>query len=301
MPTKTKREKLAISFFQNAGEDIRQNITILAELQNLIPPLAEEEFEQLKQNILTNGCREPLILWRRDGQSVLVDGHNRYRICTENNVAFEFMFYDFDSLDHAKDWMLANQLGRRNLTALQQSYLRGKRYANEKQAHGGLRVTRDRAAPTATQLAQEYGVNEKTVRRDEQFALGLDKLTKDDDSLRWKILKGQVKAGKKTIADLAEAPAAHLRRLNRKLAGTPVDDTPDLDLAVKQFRLAEQTAGRHSAGRHSADDTQPVITPTLASLKKQITTTTTRAIRTGDPTNVARLRQLVDQLEQALQ
>ena len=300
MPTKTKREKLAISLFQNTGEDIRQNITILPELQNLIPPLAEEEFEQLKQNILANGCREPVILWRRDGQSVLVDGHNRYRICTENNAAFEFMFYDFDSLDHAKDWMLANQLGRRNLTALQQSYLRGKRYANEKQAHGGLRISRDasdasanslpQATPTASQLAQEYGVNEKTIRRDEQFALGLEKLTKDNEPFRWQILNGQAKASKKTIADLAEAPATHLRRLNRKLADTANTEIPNVDLAVKQFRLADQTV----------DDTQPVITPTLSSLKKQITTTTSRAVRTRDPATITELRQLIDQLERAL-
>ena len=282
MPTKTKREKLAISFFQNAGEDIRQNITILAELQNLIPPLAEEEFGQLKQNILANGCREPLILWRRDGQSVLVDGHNRYRICTENNAAFEFMFYDFDSLDHAKDWMLANQLGRRNLTALQQSYLRGKRYANEKQAHGGLRVTRDQAAPTATQLAQEYGVNEKTVRRDEQFALGLEKLTKGDDSLRWKILNGQVKAGKKTVAALADEKVPQLRKIKKQL-----ETTDNLDQAVQQT-----TTGPKSP--------TPSSDP-LAQLKKQISTTTSQAIRTRNPADVAHLRQLIDQLEQAIQ
>lgn len=301
MPTKTKREKLDISFFQNTGNNVRQNITVLPELQALIPPLASDEFEQLRQNILTHGCREPLSLWQHNGQSVLIDGHNRYRICTKHQVSFDFKFYDFANLDEVKDWMLANQLGRRNLTPLQQSYLRGKRYAHEKQTHGGLRISRSssdtpvdslpQVTPTASQLAQEYGVNEKTIRRDEQFALGLEKLTKDNEPLRWQILNGQAKASKKTIADLAEAPAAHLRRLNRKLAGTSADDTPDVDLAVKQFRLAEKTA----------DNTHPVITPTLANLKKQITTTTSRAVRTRDPATITELHQLIDQLDKAIQ
>lgn len=290
MPTKTKREKLAISFFQDAGVDIRQNITILPELQKLIPPLADEEYEQLKQNMLANGCREPITLWRHNEQSVLIDGHNRYRICQEHNISFEFIFYDFDSLDQAKDWMLANQLGRRNLTTLQQSYLRGKRYANEKQAHGGLRVTHDRVllggtppvpgSPTASQLAQEYNVNEKTIRRDEQFALGLDKLTKDEDALRWQILNGQIKAGKKTVAALADEKTPQLRRIKKELK-----TSDNLDRAV-------QLATTHTSPTLSTDP--------LAELKKQITLTTTHAIRTRDPAKITHLRQLVDQLEQAL-
>lgn len=300
MPTKTKREKLAISFFQETGADIRRNITVLPELQNLIPPLSEEEFDQLKQNILANGCREPMTLWRHDGQSVLIDGHNRYRICTEHNVAFEFIFYDFDGLDQAKDWMLANQLGRRNLTTLQQSYLRGKRYANEKQAHGGFRVSRDQVkrdpvkrdpvrqnaapTPTASQLAQEYGVNEKTIRRDEQFALGLEKLTKDDNSLRWRILNGQIKAGKKTVAALTTQKASQLSKIKKQ-----VQKTGNLDQAVRLTR----------------EPTPPTVAPASPSevlivLKKQIIATTARAIRSGSSEDIVELRQLVDQLDLAL-
>lgn len=287
MPTKTKREKLAASFFLDTGEDIRKNITIDPNLQNLIPPLADEEFEQLRQNIIAHGCRDPLVLWRRDGGSILVDGHNRYRICTENNIAFEFRFYDFDNLEQAKDWMLTNQLGRRNLTPFQQSYLRGKRYANEKQAWGGLRLATGHNVhlPTATQLAEEYGVNEKTIRRDEQFAIGLEKLTKDNDHLRWQILNGEVKAGKKTIAYLSEESTKNLKAINKKLK-----KTNNVDQAVQQFRLADQIT----------DNFQTVITPTLSDLKKQIVAATTRAIQTSDPSAVNELRKLVDDLAQAL-
>lgn len=296
MPTKTKREKLAINFFHDTGNNVRQNITILPELQALIPPLANDEFEQLRQNILTHGCREPLSLWQHNGQSILIDGHNRYRICTEHQVngtplPFDFKFYDFANLDEVKDWMLANQLGRRNLTQLQQSYLRGKRYAHEKQAHGGLRITSDpsdapvnslpQKTPTASQLAQEYGVNEKTIRRDEQFALGLEKLTKDNEPLRWQILNGEVRAGKKTIVALADMEASQLRKIKKHL-GT----TNNFDQAVKQTTTSSKSS---------------TLPPNpLTELKKRITTTTTHAIRTRDPATITELRQLIDQLEQAI-
>ena len=47
------------------------------EFKDLIPPLSSDEYEQLENNILYDGCREPLIAWN----DILVDGHNRYDIC----------------------------------------------------------------------------------------------------------------------------------------------------------------------------------------------------------------------------
>ena len=47
------------------------------EFEGKIPPLTEEEFQQLESNILADGIViNPIIVW--DG--VIIDGHNRYRI-----------------------------------------------------------------------------------------------------------------------------------------------------------------------------------------------------------------------------
>lgn len=51
------------------------------ELSALIPPLHPKEFEQLRENILRDGCREPLSVWKNNGKLILLDGHNRLRIC----------------------------------------------------------------------------------------------------------------------------------------------------------------------------------------------------------------------------
>ena len=47
------------------------------EFESKIPPLTEEEFRQLEDNILTDGLViNPIIVWN----GVIVDGHNRFHI-----------------------------------------------------------------------------------------------------------------------------------------------------------------------------------------------------------------------------
>jgi len=81
------------------------------ELKALIPPLAPDEYAQLEANILKDGCRDPLVLWG----DTLVDGHNRYEICTANNIEYKTVNHSFESLNEVKEWMITNQFGRRNL------------------------------------------------------------------------------------------------------------------------------------------------------------------------------------------
>jgi ParB-like chromosome segregation protein Spo0J len=63
---------------------------------------------------------------------VLVDGHNRYNICSELGINFNVQLVPFDSIKEAKEYMIDLQLGRRNLNPQQASYLRGLRYQTEK-------------------------------------------------------------------------------------------------------------------------------------------------------------------------
>jgi DNA modification methylase len=84
---------------------------ILKELEVLIPPLTSEEFKQLERNILEEGIRDPLVTWN----GILVDGHNRYRIAQEYDIDFETVEKEFADMNAVKEWMVNNQLGRRNL------------------------------------------------------------------------------------------------------------------------------------------------------------------------------------------
>ncbi len=88
------------------------NIEINAEFKALIPPLLPEEYRQLEQNIIADGCREPLVVFN----GVLVDGHHRHQICTQHGLPFKTVAIDFADNLAAKLWMLDNQSGRRNLS-----------------------------------------------------------------------------------------------------------------------------------------------------------------------------------------
>jgi N6-adenosine-specific RNA methylase IME4 len=90
-------------------------LLIDAEFRRLIPPLSAEERQQLEENVLRDGCRDPLVVWR-NGRDILLDGHNRYEICTRHSIAFQVQSVQVESRERAKLWIEENQLGRRNLT-----------------------------------------------------------------------------------------------------------------------------------------------------------------------------------------
>ena len=81
------------------------------EFQSLIPPLTYEEKKMLEESILSEGCRDAIVVWN----DTIIDGHNRYEICTKHNIPFETVNRDFDSRNDAIEWIIKNQFGRRNV------------------------------------------------------------------------------------------------------------------------------------------------------------------------------------------
>lgn len=101
------------------------SIFVNKELRDLIPPLSEEEFEQLEKNVVAEGIRDPLVVWRQpDGHDMLIDGHNRFFISAHHaGIPFKTVNMDFADMDEAKRWIILNQFGRRNLSAYDRSVL----------------------------------------------------------------------------------------------------------------------------------------------------------------------------------
>ena len=56
------------------------------EFESRIPPLTDDEFQQLEENILADGkIISPIIVWG----DVIIDGHNRFRIAEKHpHIAF---------------------------------------------------------------------------------------------------------------------------------------------------------------------------------------------------------------------
>lgn len=83
------------------------------EFEALIPPMSEEEFRQLRENIISEGkVRDSIKTWN----GVILDGHNRWKVIQEfPQTPFQVEELEFSARNEAKGWMIRNQLGRRNL------------------------------------------------------------------------------------------------------------------------------------------------------------------------------------------
>ena len=87
-------------------------LKINPEFKKCIPSLTEDEFQTLEKSLINEGCRDAIVIWN----STIVDGHNRYKICQDQELDFNIIEREFDSEDAAKIWIIDNQKGRRNLT-----------------------------------------------------------------------------------------------------------------------------------------------------------------------------------------
>jgi len=180
-------------------------ITIDREFKSLIPSISPEERSQLEANIVEHGgARDPLVVWRYGDRDTLIDGHNRYEICTRLGLDYRVEAMEFGSRDEAADWIDRNQLGRRNLSKQDYKLLLGRRYNRAKKAEGG-RADRTfgeekvSAPKTSERLAREHGVTEKTVRNAGKFQAAAAKL-----GIEKEIAAGKVKATEAAVVKAAK-------------------------------------------------------------------------------------------------
>lgn len=152
------------------------NITIDKEFKSLIPALTDDEYKGLEESILKEGCRDSLVLWG----DTLVDGHNRYEICTKHGIAFETVQKDFDNRDDAIQWIILNQFGRRNLPMYERARLalRLKPVIAEKAKENQLSTLKQNKTvsqksveriDTQKELAKVAGVSHDTIAKVEKI------------------------------------------------------------------------------------------------------------------------------------
>jgi hypothetical protein len=192
-------------------------LTVDAELRSLIAPLTPQEFALLKAQILEQGCLQPLCVWKtEDNRRILLDGHNRYRICTEANRRCTTINIRLASREHAKLWILEHQAGRRNLTDDQRAVVwneireqRSKIASDEgaakaRAAKADSVKSTESAQPkrdTRAQVAKEARLSESKLRR-------AQKLKKYHPELYRRVLSGEL-----TLREVAkEFPKAEARK-----------------------------------------------------------------------------------------
>ena len=219
-------------------------ITIHPELQSLIPPLSPEEVQQLETNLLQDGCRDPLIIWQEE--QILLDGHNRLAICDAHGLPYTTHAISLPDLDAAKAWLIAHQLGRRNLTAEQMSYYRGKQYELRKQTgfkgnqHRGASGKSYQKHDTAQALAAAHKVAEKTIRNDAAYAKAIDTLaTVVGPAARPALLARTTKVTQGDVKTLAKIATTQAAAATKAFAAVQEAKTPKQARQIVQHAVRE--------------------------------------------------------------
>lgn len=220
-----------------------QKLLIDNEFRELVRPLLKDEYLTLESNLLADGCRDPITVWN----GVIVDGHNRYEICTRHHIPFSTVTHDFSSREEAIAWICANQLGRRNISEETRKYLIGKRYEAEKiisyrkNSKGANQYTpepdeenlpyetydstqRSKQVQPATdplrtseRLAAEYHLAHGTVEKYGTYSKALDKIAQKDPSMMPRILSGRYKISHRNIVALSKMSAPEIKKFNQQM------------------------------------------------------------------------------------
>ena len=222
------------------------NLKIDPEFQSQIPPLTDDEFKQLEENILKEGkLLSPLIVWN----NTLVDGHNRYAILQKHpEIYFSTMPLPFESREEVLAWICKNQLGRRNLTPEQKKFLIGKQYSVEHRKPGGngnnqyTATTQeavqeelcqiDTIPPTSAeasirkQIAERNNVSESYVVRSEKFMRGVEIMEQMMPGTKEKILSGQFKVRNADMHRLARADFPNRKQIVHEILHPEDRSTP---------------------------------------------------------------------------
>lgn len=204
---------------------VLNHITILPELATFIHPLTDEESDFLRQSLIEEGCRDAIILWQRPNDYVIVDGHNRYNICSTNSIPFKYILMNFPDIEKVKEWMIVNQFSKRNLTDERKAYYRGLLYNRmktdkkknlkqykEENPIGQFDQSEEKNSKIE-QIIKNERVDRKTLQRDEKFFQGIEKIKEKDEDLAQSILKGDTKITKQKVMEYATTNDSSLEEL----------------------------------------------------------------------------------------
>lgn len=146
-------------------------VRVDTKIEDLIRPLTDDEAKNLEESLLAEGkALSPFWLWG----DLLVDGHNRFRLCKKHKLPYEVIqvYEDTDDIEEVKDRIMRDSMARRHMTAGELSSIRARRVGH-KLSKGEKFVDAVKA------VAEESNVSARQVRRDVKRAELVETLDED--------------------------------------------------------------------------------------------------------------------------
>lgn len=184
---------------------MHMSLRLKPEYDKLLPKMSEEEFAELKASIKSEGQHYPIIV---NEDLEVLDGHHRFRACTELDIEPDFEVRRFEDKLLEKKFVIETNLRRRHLNNFQLVELAvplleiEKALAKKRQSKGGkdgrnlqLGLAPDDVEPTnkakATEVvAKKAGVSTRTFERGKKI---IEKASEDD---KQKLREGRVSISK---------------------------------------------------------------------------------------------------------
>lgn len=163
-------------------------LKINPEYEALLPKLSKEEYEALKESIRAEGQHFPIEI---NNEQVILDGHNRYRICLELGLEPKVEMKTFSSRLLEKKFVIEVNLRRRHLNDFQKVELGfpllaiEKEFAKERQLKGGL-ASIEAKGKASEQVAKKMGLSRATFERAQKV------IEKGSEKLKEKLRKNDV-------------------------------------------------------------------------------------------------------------
>ncbi len=149
-----------------------KDLTVDKEFEDLLPVLSPEELEKLENSILQYGMLDPIKIWQEPdtGEWIIIDGHNRYNILKKHKINWHYwqdykIMGELETREDVKQWMLEQQLGRRNLSPEEKYDIVQKfkdmfqKRAKENQSSGGKGQSNLKEVNVQKEMAKATGVS----------------------------------------------------------------------------------------------------------------------------------------------
>jgi 16S rRNA G966 N2-methylase RsmD len=167
------------------------------------------------------------VVWASKGTLTLLDGHNRYEICTRLDLPFEIEEMRFSDRSHAEEWIIRNQFGRRNLSAYVRTQLAlrleetiaARNKERKRGGQGGVLLPKNSAeakSETRVEVAKAANVSHDTVAKVKKIDAA-EKAGKVDAETVAKLRTGEVSINR-VVRDLKDQEAAAKRQEQKAAA-----------------------------------------------------------------------------------
>jgi hypothetical protein len=165
--------------------------------------------------------------FKDDWPCTLIDGHNRYEICTRLGLPFDIKEMRFSDRSHAEEWIIRNQCGRRNLPVYDRVILvsrlgeliAARAKENQRQSKGrgqkGCQIS-DNLIDTKKELATLAGVSHDTVAKVKKIATAVEEGKVDAETIDR--LRHRGTSINRVVRDLKEQETAAKRQEQKAAA-----------------------------------------------------------------------------------